>query len=261
LRSPLVPCKGRRCWPIATQRMRRQARVGGGGSSCTDRPQPEERRRRSLRAASLSIDPSAADQVPGVVVSVDEPLRGPGAWFIDVKKGKQVVDGRVPAQVGFGLFSTPSEGSVRDRTSSFRMRHCSFSESLARCASTLKPSAAIFTSLRDSWRSASRSRRRWRPVKVAARNAMPGSSPALKPAARPRRPRLPVDWVGTSSRSWASRRARLEAAVRGGRSRRAHRSCRERTARHRESIPPASSRSAFVRKRSRGTARRIHRPK
>jgi DNA-binding transcriptional ArsR family regulator len=49
-------------------------------------------------------------QVPGVVVSVDEPSRGPGAWFIDVKKGKQSLTVEFRPKLGFGLSSTPSEG-------------------------------------------------------------------------------------------------------------------------------------------------------
>jgi hypothetical protein len=49
-------------------------------------------------------------QVPGVVVSVDEPTRASGAWFIDVKKGKQSLTIEFRPKLGFGLSSTPSEG-------------------------------------------------------------------------------------------------------------------------------------------------------
>ena len=49
-------------------------------------------------------------QVPGIVVSVDEPSRSSGAWFVDLKKGKQSLTVEYRPKLGFGLSSTPSEG-------------------------------------------------------------------------------------------------------------------------------------------------------
>jgi hypothetical protein len=49
-------------------------------------------------------------QVPGVVVSIDEPSPSSGAWFVDLKKGKQSLTVEYRPKLSFGLSSTPSEG-------------------------------------------------------------------------------------------------------------------------------------------------------
>jgi hypothetical protein len=49
-------------------------------------------------------------QVAGVVVSIDEPSRSSGAWFVDLTRGKQSLTVEYRPKLGFGVSSTPSEG-------------------------------------------------------------------------------------------------------------------------------------------------------